>query len=326
MNRRSIAIGLTGLLLGTHVPAQAPLPSIRLICLPGVPLPVLIAQQQGFFAQQGIRVVAEKAADAAALRAALAGGSADLAHASVENAVVAQRSGADYVIVIGGEMSTSELIVQPSIHSVADLRGHTILLDGKNTAYTLLLKKILLRNRLRPGIDCTMKVAGLAPDRLQAMRANPDDAATIEKPPTSILAERAGLHSLGSTDALAGMGRSQGIGGFALRSWAAGHSDLLVRYLAAFVQGQRWMMEPAHKDQVIALMLSHSHMPRNIAEQTYGIDLERAWSPDARFDVSGFRNVLALDREAGAPAPPSPRRCYDSVWYRKALARLSETP
>ena len=310
------------LLSDAGVPAQTPPQTIRVICLPGVPLPVRIAEAQGFFSKYGIDVVAEKATSASALRDALASHAADLAHASVENSVLAATAGgADTVIVMGGEASTSELIVQPDVQTVAGLRGHIIILDGEDTAYTFLLRKILARNDIRPGVDCEMKVVGLAPQRLQAMREHPEYAATIQKPPISILSEQAGLHSLGSTDVLSGIGHLQGIGAFAQRSWAHAHSDLLERYIAAFVEGQRWMMDPAHKSQVVALMSSDSHTTPDVAEQTYEVAMKKGWNPDAQFDEDGFRNVLALDQAT----PLSSDKFYDLSWYRNAIRLLSRT-
>jgi len=332
MNRRSFLLGpmVIGILLANPgVPAQKPPPqTIRVVCLPGIPLPVMIAKARGIFSRYQIEVVAEKATSASALRDALGNHTADIAHSSVENAVVADRSGGiDNVIVMGGEESTSELIVQPEIRTVSDLRGHVIILDGADTAYTLLLNKILSRNGLRAGLDYEMKVIGLAPQRLQAMRDHAEYAATIQKPPTSILSERAGFRSLGSTDALSGMGRFQGIGGFVTRPWARDHGDLLERYIAAFVEAQRWMMDPANEKQVIALMASEGHMPLDIAEQTYHVAMKEGWTPDARFDVAGFRNVLALEQqEEGATGTGSaPEKFYDLSWYSHAIDTLSRS-
>jgi ABC-type nitrate/sulfonate/bicarbonate transport system substrate-binding protein len=329
VNRRKVVTVFAMLLMcaALHAQAPAPLRTIHLICLPGVPLPVQIAKARGIFSRYGIEVIAEKASSATALREALASHTADIAHSSVENAVVsASARGTDDVIVMGGEGSTSELIVQAGIQKVSDLRGHTIILDGADTAYTLLLKKILSRNGLKPGVDCEMKVIGLAPQRLQAMGAHPEYAATIQKPPTSILSERAGLKSLGSTDELSGMGRFQGIGAFTLRPWAKENSDLLERYIAAFVEAQRWMMDPANKKQVIALMADEAHMPQDVAEQTYAVDMKDGWSVDAQFDVAGFKNVLALQQgeSPSTTPPPDAQDFYDLSWYRNAMARLSQ--
>lgn len=324
LQRNRFALLAVFWLLAASLPAQPQIRTIRLICLPNVPLPVVLGQAQGIFARFGVKVVAEKATSAAALREALATHQADLAHASVENAVAGSVSGeADYVIVMGGEGSTSELIVQPDIHTIEDLRGHILILDGENTAYTLLLRRILERHGLKPGVDCTLQVVGLAPQRLQAMRDHPEYAATIQKPPTSLLSERAGLHSLGSTNDLSGLGRMQGIGAFTVRSWANDHADLLEHYIAAFIVAQRWMMDPANKQAVIDAMMKESHMPQDIAEQTYTLALKNAWTPDARFDEKGFRNVLTLD--AGNAAPASASRYYEPIWYRRGLKLVSQS-
>lgn len=300
------------------------LQTIRLICLPTVPLPVVIGTRNGIFAKYGIAVQATKAADAAALRSALADGSADVAHSAVENAVnMADTSQADIVIVIGGESSTSELIVQPEIKSVKDLRGHIIITDGPDTAYTLTLKQILLRNGLQPDKDCEFKVVGLAPQRLAAMTKTKQYAATIEKPPTSVLAQRAGLVSLGLTQTLLGTAASQGIGGFVRRDWAREHSEVLERYLAAFIEAQRWLLAPANKVQVVQMLTKDSHLPPDIAADTYDVDVKNAWTPDARFQPDGFEQVLNLRAAAGNAKPASGRPAnsyYDLSYYEKALA------
>jgi ABC-type nitrate/sulfonate/bicarbonate transport system substrate-binding protein len=303
------------------------LQTIRLICLPNVPLPVVIGTRNGIFAKYGIAVEATKASDAAALRSALADGSADVAHAAVENAVtMVDTSQADDVIVVGGESSTSELIVQPEIKSVKDLRGRIIITDGPDTAYTLTLKQILLRNGLQSDKDCEFKVVGLAPQRLEAMKDHKEYAATIEKPPTSVLAQRAGLVSLGLTQTLLGTPPSQGIGGFVRRDWAREHSELLERYLAAFIEAQRWLLAPANKEQVVEMLTKDSHLPPDIAANTYEVDAKNAWTPDARFQPDGFEQVLHLRAAAGDAKPSVDRAAnsyYDLSYYQKALARVN---
>jgi len=307
------------------LPGQEP-QVIRLICLPGVPLPVVIANRNGIFAKYGVAVQAEKAKDAAALRTALMNGTADFAHSSVENAVVmSDVANADVSIVIGGEQATSELIVQPDVKRVEDLRGRTIILDGPDTAYTLTIKKILRSHGLNPEKDCQFKVIGLAPDRLAAMKENKEYAATIQKPPTSILSKQAGLASLGSTQELTGSKESQGIGGFAMKPWTQNHPELLTRYLAAFIEAQRWLMAPENKQQVIELLAKESHLAPDIAAETYAIDIERGWSKDAKFNAQGFKDGLALQAElenSSASKPHDAANYYDLSYYQRALALL----
>ena len=316
------AFGVT-LLMAARPPARQ---TVRLICLPGVPLAVEIGKAHGIFDRYGIEVVTQKAKDAEDLREVLGSQKAEIAHSSVENAIVAaQASHIDNIIVMGGEGPTSELIVQPDIHSVEDLRGRTVILDGADTAYALSLKKILLLHGIKPGVDCTVEVIGLAPQRLAAMSENKAYAATIQKPPTSVLSERAGLKSLGSTEKLLGMGRFQGIGAFVLRSWASANAELLERYIAAFIESQRWLMNPANKEEVLQLMISGSHLPPEIADQTYGVDMKEGWTPDAQFDANGFKNVLVLKEEfEPSTTQAAPERFYDLSYYQNAL-RLLQT-
>jgi ABC-type nitrate/sulfonate/bicarbonate transport system substrate-binding protein len=299
------------------------LDTIRLICLPGVPLPVVVGNMNGTFAKYGIEVKAEKASDAIQVKADLASGKADLAHSAVENAVVMDDTGqANVVIVMGGEGSTSELIVQPGISSVKDLRGKTIITDGPDTSYTLTLKKILLLDGLKEGADYQLKVIGTSRARLNAMTGNKSYAATIEKPPTAILAERAGLKSLGLTQDLMHTESPQGIGGFVQRKWADDHANLLERYIAAFIEAQRWLMSPEHRQDAIALVAKNERVPEDIAAPTYETDIRSGWSKDAAFLAKGFEGDLKLKAEFDPPSGgkgPSAKKYYDLSYYQKAL-------
>ncbi|HVB57199.1 MAG TPA: ABC transporter substrate-binding protein [Candidatus Acidoferrales bacterium] len=299
------------------------LDTIRLICLPGVPLPVVVGNMNGTFAKYGIEVQPEKASDAIQVKSDLASGKADMAHSAVENAVVMDDTGqANVVIVMGGEGSTSELIVQPTIPSVKDLRGKTVITDGPDTAYTLTLKKILLLNGLKEGADYELKVVGTSRARLNAMKENKTYAATIQKPPTSILAERAGMKSLGLTQDLMHTGSSQGIGGFVQRQWARDHANLLERYIAAFIEAQRWLMSPENKQEAINLVMKDERVPEDIAAATYETDIQNGWSKDAVFLAKGFQDDLKLKAEfdtASGGKAPSAKKYYDLSYYQKAL-------
>lgn len=319
-------LAVTLLALGASALAQKPaLQTVRLICLPGTPLAVVAGEMHGTFAKYGIQVTSQRAENASALREDLATGKADIAESSVANGVAASEAGADVVIVMGGEALTSELIVQPGIKSVKDLRGKTVITDGTDTSYTMAIKKILLLHGLKPGVDYQIKVYGLSRKRLQGMEQNKSFAATIEKPPTSILAERAGLVSLGPTQKLMGMPASQGIGAFVLRPWARQHAALLERYMAAFIESQRWLESPANKQQVIGMIAKESRISPDIAALTYEVAVKTAWQRDARFNPKGFANGLKLQAEvegAWGGKPPAATKYYDLSYYQRALSMV----
>jgi len=317
------------LLLAASAFAQEPaLQTIRVVSLPGRPLALVVAEKQGIFARHGLAVQLTAMPNSKDLRGTLAEGKADLAYAAVDNAVaMVELAHADVQIVMGGEGSLNDLFVQPEIKSIGDLRGKILIVDAVNTAYALQLKKILLSKDLQAGRDYEIKAVGATPFRLVAMREHKEYAGSMLAPPTSLLARRDGFVSLGST--LDFIGPYQAGGSFVLRPWAGAHAALLTHYLAACIEAQRWLMNPANKQAVIELLMQEAHLPADIAAETYQIEATSpgGWAPDARFDLDGFRNVLKLRAEVegswGGKAP-AVEKYYEPSYYQQALAILQQ--
>src|SRR5256714_7450241 len=117
-------------------------------------LPALSAASQGIFERHGLKVEILFTGNSDEQRAGLAKGEFEIAQAAVDNAVaMVELAKEDVVIVTGGDSSMNEFIVQPEVRSYGDLKGHTLLVDALNTAYALQLKKILLMNGLKEGVD-----------------------------------------------------------------------------------------------------------------------------------------------------------------------------
>lgn len=298
---------------------------VHLISVSEIPLPVAVAEANGFFAKHGIMVHAEKVQEAERLQAAILEGSADIAEAPIENLIsMVDSSRSDAVIIMGGESLTGELIVQPRIRSVSDLRGKTIILANGESLYNFGVRKILLLNKLKPGTDCNLKAIGPAPERLQAMILDKDYAATFEEPPIAVMAERAGLMTLGPVAKLLKMGPTEGIVTFAQRQWTYQHADLVKAYIAGYVEAQRWLVSPTNKRAAIESMAKEFRLPLDISEGTYEkkAQIANGWAKDARFDIKGFQNDLKLWREfhdPGSGKRPAAEKYYDLSFYREAL-------
>jgi NitT/TauT family transport system substrate-binding protein len=303
---------------------DAKLTTVRVVTLfPS--LPIVVAQKNGYFAKHGIQLQEEHADNSGILRSMLASGEADVGHAAVDNAVyMAEDSGVDVAIVMGGDGATNELIVQPYVKTVADLRNQVLLVDAVNTAYALQLKKILMLSGLEAGRDCTLKALGATPLRLKAMRENKQYAGTMLGPPSSIVAKRQGFVSLGST--LQFIGPYQGFGAFVLRAWAKEHADVLERYLAAYIEAQRWLLNRGNKQQVIRMLTTGSHLSPEVAAQTYADMIgPGGYEADARFDPAAFKNTLKLRADVEHEwngHPPAPSKYYDATYYKQALSML----
>ena len=306
---------------------QAPaLEKVRVVSIPARPLPLAVAAMHGTFAKFGLEVQDTVAPSSDKLRSMIAADEAEIAHVSVDNAVAMVDTGAaDVVVVLGGESTLNELIAQPDIHSMTDLRGKTVSVDATNTAYALQLRKMLRSVGLETGRDYQMKPIGASPLRLKALHENKEYAATVLGPPASLAAKHDGFVSLGPVEKF--VGRSQSASAFAKRIWAESHSDSLVRYLAAYVEGQRWLLDPANKPQVIELIQREFNLPAAVAAEMYAGSMQGrgGYQKDARFDLDGFKNVLRLRAEIeGAPGgkTPAPDKYFDLSYYRKALAKL----
>ena len=111
------------------------------------------------------------------LRSALASSKADIAQAAVDNAVAMVETAE--VVIVMGEDSLNELIAQPSIRSLAELKGKTVIVDATDTGFALQLKKILLSNGLKSGRDYEIKPVGTTPHHLQAMREHKEYGTSI---------------------------------------------------------------------------------------------------------------------------------------------------
>ncbi|HEV8308667.1 MAG TPA: ABC transporter substrate-binding protein [Methylomirabilota bacterium] len=317
-----LAAALVGGLAGAADPVL-----LRVRVFPGVHnLAIFAGQARGIFAKYGVQVELEFTPNSQALRDGLAAGAFEVAHAAVDNAVaMVETAGADVVVVVGGDSSMNQLFVQPEVRSIIDLMGKTVIVDAPNTAYALQLKKILLKHGLKAGQHYTVKPIGGTFQRAAAMREHKEYAATMLYPPYSIVAEREGLRSLGL--AVKMLGPYQATAGFVRRSWAQANASTLERYLQGYVGALRWVLAPANRDETIALLAQRLKLDPDVAAATYAhaVDPAGGLTPDARLDLEGFRNVLALRAELEGQwggQPPAPERYYDPQYYRRALAAL----
>ena len=109
-----------------------------------------------------------------------------------------------------------------------------------------------------------------------------------------------------------------------MRAWAQRNGTVLERYIAAYVEALRMTMDPTNRAMVVATLARHLALHGDHAERTYQALMVPGWglSPDAAFDLAGFRNVLALRAEiegSWSGQAPAPDRYLDLGYYQRAL-------
>jgi ABC-type nitrate/sulfonate/bicarbonate transport system substrate-binding protein len=286
-------------------------------------LALFVAEDLGFFKKRGLEVEIAFTPGSPALREGLANGSHQIVHAAVDNAVaMIEIAKADAVIVAGGGNGATELMVRPEINSFADLRGKTAVVDAPNTAYALIMYKMLEMKGLKRS-EYKVLPAGGCPQRLDAMRKDPVNAFSMLYPPCTVLAEKEGFRSFGAGVDVVGPYQASGI--FVMRPWAKANADTLVKYIQAVIEGYRYAADPANKMQAVASLSNHLKIDADTATKSlvYEIGPKGALARDARFDMEGFRNALHIRAEIeGGNAEASPAKYIDPSFYERALSGL----
>jgi ABC-type nitrate/sulfonate/bicarbonate transport system substrate-binding protein len=312
-------------ILSGFAAAQAPL---KVKAFPGASaLPLIVGTTQGIYEKHGVEVELLFTQNSQEQRDDLANGAVQVAHAAVDNAVaMVERAKRDVVIVTGGDSSMNEFFVQPDVRTFADIKGRTLVVDAPNTAYALQAKKILLMNGLKEGADYKVHPVGGTLLRYRAMRENKEYAASMLNPPMSVDAPNAGLRSLGRAVDL--LGAYQAGGAFVLRPWAQANAETLERYIAGYIEAVRWTVAPENRAAGAKLLVERFKVDPKVSERTMELlsDPKFGLARDARFDLQGFRNVLALRAEIEGDwggKPPAPEKYIDLRYYERAVARLS---
>lgn len=313
-------------MLGT-ISATAAQTPLKVMVFPGLSnLPIFAAQHKDLFAKQGLAIELLNTPNSDVLRDGLAQGNHQVAHAAVDNAVaMVELAKADVVIVTGGDNGFNRIFVQPEINGYADLRGKAVVVDAPNTAYALLLYKVLKDHGLNKG-DYTVRPVGGTTARLEAMTKDKANAAAgVLNPPFAFRAREAGLKDMGP--AATAIGAYQAGGAFVMREWAKANSDTLVRYIKAYIEGSRWALDPANKDEAIALLAERLKLSPQIAAQSYAVAINPAEgiAKDVRFDMAGFNNTLKLRAEIEGQwggNPPPAAKYIDLSYYDRALSSI----
>lgn len=298
--------------------------ALKVIVFPGVQnLPSFAAEAQGLFKKHSVAPELVFTTSSGQQRGGLADGTYQIAHGAVDNAVaMVDVAGVDVEILCGLDHGFNKLMVRPEITSFEALRGKTLGVDAPDTAFALVAFDVLARKGLPRGSYTVQKV-GATRFRLEALRAGTIDFAMLNLP-FNLFAQRAGLAVL--DDPASTVGPYQSTGAFVLRSWAAANRAVLVGYLAAYIEGLRWVLDPANRAMVVALLQQQMDLPQVIAAQCFD---QVSQSPggfviDALLNRPGMAKVLSLRAafNCTSDVPPVERYVDESV-YEEALFRLN---
>ena len=327
MRRREFIMILSGAPGWLHKAAAQDVTALKVMSFPGLSnYPIFAAQHKNLFTKHGIAVDLVYTPNSKVQRESLAKNDFQVIHTAADNAVAMVELGKeDAIIVTGGDNGFNRIISQPEINSLSDLRGKTVVVDAPDTAYALLLYKALKDVGLAKG-DYTVNSVGGTTQRIKAMLKDKGHAAAaVINVPFNFQLLSEGMKDLGS--ATKSVGAYQAGSVVVMREWAKAHSDVLVRYLRAVIEGRRWLLDPDNKAEAIQLAIDQIKLAPDVAVRAYDYvtDPVDGFNRDAQFDMDGFTNVLKLRAEIEGQwggKPPAPDKYFDLSYYYTALAGL----
>ncbi len=253
-------------------------------------LSMFAAQDQGFYARQGLDAELVQAAATVSI-AGMVNGDVDFSMSLGSLARAAAKGLPVRVLEESGTAPQLYLVARPEIRSLADLRGKVlspISMGGTNSqTATLLLRK--------HGVDpqsVQLLAGGDAPRQLEMLRQGQIDAALIS-PPYPLVAQREGYPLLANAQeeiALAFTGITASLDTLAQRG------DLVRRTIRAEIEALQYLH--ADREGTIRLMEQRFNSEPDLAAAAYD-QIIGAFTTDGTVSREGVDNVMALDKEEG---------------------------
>jgi len=155
---------------------------------------LLIAQKEGYFREEGLNVEVLSIRGEIAIRTALAG-EIDFFTNAGSALAAAVRGVPVKIIAVVQDKPSWDLIAQPNIKSIGQLRGATIGVMSPEGSLAVVTREILRKNGIDPTKDANLVVMGGDDVRFPALKGRAIHA-TLMNPVTSIRAQREGFTKL----------------------------------------------------------------------------------------------------------------------------------
>jgi ABC-type nitrate/sulfonate/bicarbonate transport system substrate-binding protein len=326
--KRLFALAVLILLVAPAARAET---TLDVIVFPGgFNWPIWAAQENGFFAKEGLGVKLTPTPSSVFQLTNLIEGKFDIGVTAIDNVIAYQEGqgeapvsvAPDLFVFMGGDNGFLRLVTVPEVKTYQDLKGKELSVDARTTGYAFVLEKLLEKGGLKES-DYTLVKAGGVLQRFEALMEK-KHAGTLLLSPFEIPAQAKGFNKL--ADAIQVLGRYQGLTGATRRGWAKDHEAELVGYIRGYLAGLAWLYDPANKDAAIALFRKNlPNMGPDLVEKTYAVllDPQDGFAKQGALDIEGIGTVLALRTQYGEPkkALTDPGKYYDLAYYNKALGR-----
>ena len=293
-------------------------------------LPQFIAERQGFFAREGLRVeiinftsnfrAPVPGQRPISVREAMENDSIDMSRQQLPLLINDALTGRVKGPFVGVSLAVSNpiyfLVVRPEIKTFADLKGKTVTLTGLADGITVWTQKLITQHGLR-NEDFTIKSIAGSEARVACMKSGECAAATLGQP-AIFEALGAGFHSLGMTNEIAPLLYQVDV---AKPAWAARNRNAVVKYIRATAAAMQFIQDPRNRDAVVRATATMMGNTEDRARQM----LTYIWDPkhrvlQPRLDMNNVTAAIALLGKFGVLKQPLPRaeQFIDASYARAA--------
>ena len=276
---------------------------------------LIVARARGMFAASGLDVEVMVTPNSTDQMRGLGQGSWPMVSTAFDNVLGwSGREGAEIIAVAQVSQGiTLPVYVRPEIKAWEDLRGKPLAVDAVDTAYALVLRRILLAHGLEMARgDYSLIPEGTTGHRLDSMIQGKTFAGVLN-PPWDAKAQTAGMvrfadHREVLPDYPGGV--------FAVsRKWADENHAVLVRYLRVWNEALGWANDEKNRDGAI----KHIAEAEQLDEKNAANRL-RQLPQSGRLNLPGLQSVLDLRVQFGLVPPlgKALARYYEENFYRES--------
>jgi NitT/TauT family transport system substrate-binding protein len=226
-------------------------------------LPFLLADEQGFYREEGIRIELTRIQTGSGIQALVAG-AMDVSQIVGPTTLAAMLGGAPLkVVAVFNDKPTYKLYVKQQFRRFSDLKGTRLGSTTPGSTNDRLLKIVLEKNGLDWRKDLSLIYIGLSEVMLKSLQSGAIDGTALT-PPASFIAEEFGFHPLANF--INEVGALQG-GVATNTAFLNGRREIAQRFVRATVKGLKYFK--SERNGTVKIMTKYMNLNPETAGRVY---------------------------------------------------------
>ena len=263
-------------------------------------LPLTIAEQLGYFKDEGLQVEISDFAGGAKALQALVGGSADVVSGAYEHTISMQSKG-QYLTAFVAQGRAPQIVfgvsnkTMPNYKTIADLKGKKIGVTAPGSSTNMVANFVLAKAGLKPN-DVSFIGVGAAAGALSALRSGQIDAMVNLDPVNTMLEQKNDIRVIADTrtlkDTTALFGGPMPSGSlYTTEAFLTKYPNTAQALANAIVRADKWIQKAGPSDIIKAVPENFLLGDRALYIEAFN-KVREALSPDGTFPANGPETAL----------------------------------